>query len=528
MKPIRKASIAKTAFVLEEQAYVMLENYIDSLEKHFAGNPTGKEIMEEIEGRIAELLLEKSGGAEYVVTESAVREVMTTLGSVADISTEDGSAEGSYETDAGETANGENNCNDSDGRPGNTASNETAEGKLRKAKRLYRDPDKRVLGGVCSGIAAYLNWDPVLVRAIGILLFIFMTLPSGGHGIFVAPLLYVILWIIIPKARTVEDKYRMRGESNTIDSILKNIGNNAEEIGRTAEKYGKENARHFRGIARSLQFITGVIFIIVSVACLVLAAVLIFGGSALIPVNPLSLIYAVTGTGGTLLGIATAGAIGIPVIGILYCGILMCTGMRSPKWRPELVMLLLWIFSLGVLGWFTGRSILQLGSAERQYRSVSSVPTPGRGISIIMEQATPGYDYIYIEADRKEYRLVTIDDGIPGIYPEVNLRRSANVSDVVIEFSSFSLPGKVPGTEFGSFSNDTLRLAPIRIEKGRKISELDCEVWITVPFDYKVEVISPGHHDFNSRQRYTNIPILRHRYLDIDLDDLIPDIDDLF
>ena len=84
MKPVVKASIGRTAFTLEDEAFRQLKEYLDSLENHFAGNPSGKEIMEEIEVRIAELLLENCGSSG-VVSPAMVREACDTLGSVKDI-----------------------------------------------------------------------------------------------------------------------------------------------------------------------------------------------------------------------------------------------------------------------------------------------------------------------------------------------------------------------------------------------------------------------------------------------------------
>jgi phage shock protein PspC (stress-responsive transcriptional regulator) len=75
---------------------------------------------------------------------------------------------------------------------------------------MYRDPDNRVIGGVCSGLAAYWNMDPAIIRVVFIVLVLI-----GGSGLLV----YLILWIVMPEAQTTAQKLEMRGEAVTIDNI---------------------------------------------------------------------------------------------------------------------------------------------------------------------------------------------------------------------------------------------------------------------------------------------------------------------
>ena len=82
----------------------------------------------------------------------------------------------------------------------------------RTTKKLYRDPENRILGGVCSGMSIYWNIDPVIIR----ILFVIAALWGGG-GIFV----YLILWIVIPEARTAAERLEMTGEPVTAENIGK-------------------------------------------------------------------------------------------------------------------------------------------------------------------------------------------------------------------------------------------------------------------------------------------------------------------
>ena len=210
MKPVVKASIGRTAFTLEDEAFRQLKEYLDSLENHFAGNPSGKEIMEEIEVRIAELLLEKCGPSG-VVSPAMVREACDTLGSVKDI-------------DAYKNSDGDKQAEDG------SASEEGA-GERKKARKLYRNPYDKVLGGVCSGIAAYFDKDPLLFRLLAVVILLFFTMTPARTAFWIPVVAYLALWLAIPEARTVRQRYQMRGEKNTIESIMENVGKNADEIG---------------------------------------------------------------------------------------------------------------------------------------------------------------------------------------------------------------------------------------------------------------------------------------------------------
>ena len=84
----------------------------------------------------------------------------------------------------------------------------------RSQRRIYRDPDRRVFGGVCAGISAYLDWDPLIMRIIfAVLIF------AGGIGVG----LYLVLWIVLPEAKTTAQKLEMRGDPVTIGNITDSV-----------------------------------------------------------------------------------------------------------------------------------------------------------------------------------------------------------------------------------------------------------------------------------------------------------------
>ncbi len=213
MKRTVTANISGIVFHVEENAYRKLETYLKKLREHLSDEEGTEEILEDIEARIAELFKERTKGPKEVVTEADVDEVISIMGYPEDLSGEEGSEEG--------------------GSPG-----EEQKSKEKQEKRVYRNPDDKVLGGVCSGISAYLGWDPLWLR----LGFILATLLVGT-----GPLLYIILWVIIPEAHTRTEKLHMRGETVDLDNLKRRMKEEGEEIkdrfGRIKEEVQSEEVK---------------------------------------------------------------------------------------------------------------------------------------------------------------------------------------------------------------------------------------------------------------------------------------------
>ena len=174
-------------FNVDEDAYERLRQYMKSLEKEFSGESSASEIMADIEGRIAELFKMRLNAYKQVITMKDVEEVMAILGSPEVIS-------------------------------GNSTTDERPP---RSQRRIYRDPDRRVFGGVCAGISAYLDWDPLIMRIIFAILVI-----AGGFGLA----LYLILWIVLPEAKTTAQKLEMRGDPVTVENIKDSVKQEFETV----------------------------------------------------------------------------------------------------------------------------------------------------------------------------------------------------------------------------------------------------------------------------------------------------------
>lgn len=192
-------------FHIDEMAYQKLRRYLESISRSLSDDPQGKnEIIADIEARISELLSEKITDARQVVNESDIDDIIVIMGQPEDYA----EAKESYDESAYSHKR-------------NSAS----------GKKLFRDGDDKFLGGVAAGVAHYFDLDTIWVRLALLALFVF-----GGFGV----LLYIILWILLPEAKTTAEKLQMEGEPVNIDNIEKKIreefNNVSENVSAMANK----------------------------------------------------------------------------------------------------------------------------------------------------------------------------------------------------------------------------------------------------------------------------------------------------
>ncbi|HEX4875396.1 MAG TPA: PspC domain-containing protein [Chitinophagaceae bacterium] len=169
MKKIININLSGRVIPIEDSAYEKLQGYIESLRRYFANEEGRDEIINDIESRIAELMNEKIRKGTNAIIDADVEEIITSMGRVEDFEAEEKEAAAALQN------------------PGTQQSYSYTE---KKSKRLYRDTNDKFIGGVCSGIAAYLNVDPAIVR----ILFAIITFGGFGFGF----LAYIILWIVLP------------------------------------------------------------------------------------------------------------------------------------------------------------------------------------------------------------------------------------------------------------------------------------------------------------------------------------------
>lgn len=193
MKKTVNAGIGGRSFTLDEDAYIRLDGYLKVFRTHLKDVPE-TEVMDDLESRIAELFTDKvgSGGARVVDIE-LVNSVIEQLG-MPDGSPVPGA--GGASAQGGES-----------GKPAGGAS--------ASQHKLFRDPGSARVAGVCSGLAYYFDLDIVLVRVL-MLVAIF----AGTAGIWI----YVILWIVVPKAETPAQQCEMRGLAPSAENMARFAG----------------------------------------------------------------------------------------------------------------------------------------------------------------------------------------------------------------------------------------------------------------------------------------------------------------
>jgi phage shock protein PspC (stress-responsive transcriptional regulator) len=183
MKITLSINLGGYSFNIDEDAYAELKRYLKNLELHFATEESSSEILSDIESRMAELFRAKLSNYKHVITMEDVKNTIAILGTPEDISdSESTSSRDKFST------------------PG--------------YHRMYRDPDHRIIGGICAGMGAYWNIEPWIIRGI----FIAFTL-IGGLG----ALVYIILYIVLPEAKTTAQKIEMKGEPVNIKNITDSV-----------------------------------------------------------------------------------------------------------------------------------------------------------------------------------------------------------------------------------------------------------------------------------------------------------------
>lgn len=199
MNKIFNINLGGYPFTIDDNAYQKLTKYLSTIEDHFSTSEGCDEIISDIESRIAELFNDSLNG-QPIVSMKDIDAAIATMGTP-----EEFGAVGSDYDDAEDAR--------------------SQSGEYKTGKKLFRDPDTKIIGGVCSGLAAYFGIeDPLWVRLGAVALFF-----TGG----IAIPMYVLLLVILPKAQTSADKLAMRGERIDINNIAKTIEDEFDSLSDT-------------------------------------------------------------------------------------------------------------------------------------------------------------------------------------------------------------------------------------------------------------------------------------------------------
>jgi phage shock protein PspC (stress-responsive transcriptional regulator) len=392
MKKSLKIRIGGITFVIEEDAYSALELYFESLKSHLKESPEKDEVIHDIEERAGELLKDLLKGME-IVTIDMVNSVIETLGRPEQIADEDSAA------------------------PENMGYREQ-----RSKHRLYRDHHNAIIAGVCSGLSAYFNVDPLVFRILfGVLIF------AKGFGI----LLYLIFWIVVPRAETVRQRMEMRGEEINFANLEKNIKNEFEEVKKNMQKHRVSNffERIFNAlgnvfialggvlgvVAKVIVAIIAVVFITIGLVGIMASVVSLFMGSivtTLIPAHSgvtIGQLLATTFDLGSILWVTIPAflIVVIPFIAFIFVGLRMVFRFRARGSVIFVTSATVWIIAVLMLASVTFLQVRSFTIRE-SVKETAELTLSESDLNTLRIIADDGFDYSDFNPDK----IINIDDYI--------------------------------------------------------------------------------------------------------------------
>ena len=336
MKKTFNINLGGIVFHIDEDAYDLLDKYLSNLRIHFSKEEGAEEIVHDMELRISELFSERLNEKKQVITLKDVEEIITQMGKPEEFSEDTTQDTNEYIKEE------------------------------RTPRRLFRDPDNKVIGGVCSGLSAYFGFDVTAMRII----FIVLALPFmvGGslilNGVVVA---YIIAWIIIPEANTATEKLSMKGMKVNVENIGKSVTDGFEKVNDfvKSEKPHSILQRIGEGIVAVVGFLikcvlvvaaicfTPVLFILLVVCfSLLMAAIGVIGSLPAffyhaMPVVDWSVVTS-SPVPTTLLAVSGILVIGIPIVGFIHFLMSTFGGWKAMPFAARMTLLVFWLIALGV------------------------------------------------------------------------------------------------------------------------------------------------------------------------------------
>lgn len=393
MNEVLNIGIARVSFTITKEAYRILEDYLSELKAFYAQDSQGQEeeIIADIEQRIVELLYEK-GRKGSIVIEEDVRDIIGILGRPKDFGSTDSSTE---PTDS-------------------ESDSSTCDSEPKVRKRLYRDMSRKIIGGVCSGLSNYFNTDVAIIRIIFVSLLVlpalFEVFDFEMFGFFhflrrATWIIYIILWIAMPAARTVEQRCSMMGYNEGVDDIRR--------MSRKRNASSPVNSERGHLIGNILKVAAGIILMITGISLLIgfVASCVAFSVEKAGVFDFLSIWQSIDyvdfGIKHTLIAkIFAIAAWLLPSMGILYGGVMLTFSLKAPKWRPGLILFLLSMIAIfGAAGFITKAGIV--ACADDEMKEVSDLNVYGT-------------DTLYVR----------LENVLPGATPKVHWTENENKLDV--------------------------------------------------------------------------------------------------
>jgi phage shock protein PspC (stress-responsive transcriptional regulator) len=504
MKKTLTINLGGIVFHIDEDAYIALNQYLENLKKHFSKEEGSQDILNDIESRIAELLNDKRSETKQVITMEEVNEVIAIMGQPVEIDQEE-----------------------------NPKIQQEAPGSEKGDKRFFRNPDEKIIAGVCSGIAAYFHLDPVWVRLI-FLVFI----AAGGSGV----LLYLVLWFVIPEANTTSDKLEMRGKKINISNIEKSmreevselrgrIGHMASESAETIKRAGTGSVSFFevirKGIVEVLTFIgkglvilAGIILILVGMGLLLALLAYTLGWTGGIYSDNDFTVLSFPALANILLGcnipvvylqVILLMVLGIPLFMLFYNGLRMVFRFDRIK-HLGLTMFNIWIVGLFFLAW-SGLKVYNLYKFNEEKQIEIALENPSADtLFISMFPDDPGMKYLLNEQYNLlgDWKTIITKEKELYVLPKIRMEES---NDSLFSISQITLArGKsrieahqhLTGIRFQSAtSGTTLKISPFaRLPKEECWRGQSVDLVIRIPKGKFIHVDQEFQHLLKSNWYY--------------------------
>ena len=435
MRKTLNINLGGMAFIIDENAFELLHNYLEALKRKFNNEAERAEIMNDIESRIGEMLTQRLESRKEVIGIDDVQFVTDAMGKPEDIAGEE-----TEDTSTTKTAQA------------STSSATSTPGAPIK-KRLFRDPDDTKVGGVISGLCHYFGIaDPVWMRIIALILIA----PTSGIIILV----YFLLVVIVPKAQTVAEKLQMKGEPVNINTIEKEIKEAASRAGESVHQFVKEQ-NIFERLWDALLSIFRVFFkffaIIDIFVCMILLIVVsasfvafyIMGSTQY---NAASHMLVESGSIIRMFGLGALLFLATPLIALIYLGLKILLGQRS-RMR--------WLKSVLFVGWLLGLVLIIISGLKIGTNfKVSGSKTQD---TVLMQ---PAHGTLYVQLTDTLGRKVSK-------HWEDNSYNSFNIlpGEIIINGVDFNdmdrIPLGKPGLQLMASENDSFYLQEIISAQGR-------------------------------------------------------------
>lgn len=465
-------------FHIEEDAYNKMYSYLSTIKGYFSESEGRDEIMSDIENRIAEMLSEKISDKKQVVLMSDVDHVIEIMGKPEDF--------------AGEQSKNEDTKSEQP--VYNTSSV--------KRRRVFRDPDNKILGGVCSGIANYFNIDPLWLRLALVISFF-----AFGSGF----LLYIVLWIVIPEAKTAAEKLEMRGEDVNFSNIGKKVEEELNSFGKKAEKWGEEVKRTaksgkgrdfidnfihflasiFGAIFRVATKLIGLFIAVIALILLVGIMSSLFGGTGLVHLEGETFsiresfsMFFENPNQELMAGLAIILFAGVPLIMLVYGGIKLLLGIRTKNKFIGIGAGILWLIGL-IMAIMVGNQVAGEFAEDVTSKNVIGLTQPKNNILYLKIKGEPDSDHTYERKHTGRYMHVKIKNHDLFSADSANLNFGFPDLDIVkSENDSFEIV--IYGEASGKDRKEALHLAKnILYEITQKDSLVEFTPYFSVPKNEK-------------------------------------------